>query len=253
MRIFFLAITLTSLASFTCSANAAVISEFSPNQPGTDGLQQQIELSGIAGMSFTGFVLGIGGENGRFGTVDTVSSVSGTFNSDGLIVSTIADLRNPSHTIVLVDDYDESAGPLDIDLNDDGIADNFGRLMGIRDAIGVVGGARDSFRLYGEQLGGENFAFTGDSPQLVFRDASIGRWYAINNPSRGKVFDTDANDVAINVMFDGDPFIPSFGSINPSIVTAIPEPNAGLAIVCVTVACGAWRRCRRRRKKAKAA
>ncbi|MGB7325938.1 MAG: PEP-CTERM sorting domain-containing protein [Rubripirellula sp.] len=233
-----------AIASFSAPLPAAVISEFAPDQPGIDGLQQRIELSGMAGTSFTGFVLGIGGESNRFGTVDTVSRVSGIFDANGLMVSTIGDLLDPSHTIVLVDDYDESAGPTDIDTNDDGVADNLNRLVGIRDAIGISDSTTDLFRLYGSQLGGQDFAFTGDQPQLVFRDASLGAWYAINNPPNGQVFDINANDIAANSMFNGDPFSDSFGAINPSVASAVPEPSTVLAIGSV-FAIGISRRRRR--------
>ncbi|TWU46161.1 hypothetical protein Poly51_55560 [Rubripirellula tenax] len=235
MRQIFCTLVLLAVAIFTTPSQAGVISEFQPDQPGIDGLQQRIELSGVAGMSFTGFVLGIGGEAMRFGTVDTVSSVSGTFDTNGLLVATIADLIDPSHTIVLVTDYDESAGPTDIDTNDDGIADNLSRLIGIQDAIGISDSTTDLFRLYGSQLGGQDFNFTGDQPQLVFRDASVGDWYAINNPANGQVFDINANDVAASMNFNGDPFNPSFGAINPSLVNAVPEPSTGLTFLGLAV------------------
>ncbi|TWU46648.1 PEP-CTERM sorting domain-containing protein [Rubripirellula reticaptiva] len=241
-------LALGAIVLFATPSQAAIISEFAPDQPGIDGLQQRIELSGLPGMSFSGFVLGIGGESNRFGTVDTVSRISGTFDPNGLLVSTIGDLLDPSHTIVLVEDYDESAGPTDIDTNDDGIADNLSRLVGIQDAIGIADSMTDLSRLYGSQLGGQDFAFTGDQPQLVFRDASVGNWYAINNPPNGQVFDINASDVASSSTFNGNPFIDSFGAINPSVISAVPEPSTTLAIGTSFAICFI-RRNRRRRSK----
>ncbi len=249
MRLILSGLALTIFGFFATPSSAALISEFSPDQPGgLDPLDQQIELSGIPGMSYSGFVLGIGGENSRFGTVDTVRGVGGVFDSNGLLVITIGDFLDPSHTIVLVNSYDESAGPLDIDTDDDGIADNIGRLIGIQDAIGIPDSTNDEFRLYGSQLGGQDFRFTGDQPQLVFRDASVGAWYAINSPSNGQIFDINANDVAGMMSFNGDPFNPSFNAINPSIV-AVPEPTTTMALAGFAVI--GWIGHKRRRARLK--
>ncbi len=237
---------LLSLAG-SLPSNAAIISEFQPNQPGTgaDPLQQILELSGAAGTSFTGFVLAIGGESTRLGTVDTVSPVSGTFDSSGLFTTSVGDFLNPSHTIVLVNQFEGEAGVTDIDTNNDGIADDlssFGGLSGVEDAIGIPNSTNDEFRLFGEDLGGQDFAFTGDlsGPRLVFRDASVGSWFAINDPDNGEVFDIRGQNVADLLVFDGDPFSISFGRINPRAM-AVPEPSS-LAVLILVGATVAYRR-----------
>ena len=146
-----------------------------------------------------------------------------------------------------MDNYDESLGPTDIDLNDDGTADNLSRLVGIRDAIGIADEAPDEFRLYGEQLGGADFRFTGDEPRLVFRDVSVGQFFAINAPANGQVFDTEANDVLQTMRFNGDPFTATFGGVNPSI-TAVPEPTS---VAAMAAAGGLWLRRRRRGRRSR--
>ncbi len=231
----------------TTPAHAVLISEFSPNPPGAiDPSTQTIELSGIAGMDFTGFVLSIGGEFSRFGTVDSAAAVSGTFDQNGLLAVEITDLINPTHTIVLVNNFTGTVGVTDIDTNNTGTADNTSSLIGIQDAIGVAGSATDVGRLYGDQLGGQDFAFTGDSPRLVFRDASIGNWYALNDPDNNQIFNIDAQDVSSMLTFDQDPFMETFGQINPSAVTAVPEPSSTLALVGLSLV--GLRKLRRRAK-----
>ncbi|TWT66094.1 PEP-CTERM sorting domain-containing protein [Allorhodopirellula solitaria] len=226
---------LLAVVSLSTPVHAGVISEFRPAPAGRDPLTQQIELRGMAGTAYRGYVLGIGGEFGRAGTVDTSSLINGTFDSNGLLVATIGDLLDPTHTIVLVTDYDQSAPPADIDTNDDGIIDDISRLIGVQDAIGIPDSTTDLFRLYGSQLGGQDFAFTGNEPQLVFRDASMGDWYAINNPNSNQIFDINAVNVADTLTFNGDPFNPSFGSINPS-VSAVPEPGSFVLLGGLSVA-----------------
>ena len=75
--------------------SGALISEFQPDPVGPDPTRQRFELSGPAGEAFTGFVLGIGGEARRFGTVDTVSQIMGTFDSNGILLAEIDDLFKP--------------------------------------------------------------------------------------------------------------------------------------------------------------
>lgn len=227
--------TLLAIGSLATPLPAALISEFRPDPSGRDPLTQQVELSGIAGTAFRGYLLGIGGEVGRSGTVDTFALIDGMFDSNGLLLATIGDLLDPTHTIVLVNDYDASAGPTDIDTNDDGIVDDTSRLIGIQDAIGIPDSTTDLPRLYGSKLGGQDFAFTGDQPQLVFRDASTGSWYAINDPINNQIFNTDAMNVADTLPFNGDPFNSSFGAINPT-AAGVPEPGSLFALGGLSVA-----------------
>lgn len=248
MSFFPCSFSLLAIVSLATPLPAALISEFRPDPSGRDPLTQQVELSGIAGTTFRGYLLGIGGELGRSGTVDTFSLINGMFDSNGILVATIGDLLDPTHTIVLVNDYDASAGPTDIDTNDDGIVDDTSRLIGIQDAIGIPDSNADIPRLYGTKLGGQDFAFTGDQPQLVFRDASTGSWYAINDPTNNQIFNTNAMNVANTLTFNGNPFNSSFGAINPS-AAAVPEPGTVFVLSALSAA-GFITQLRRRKRNA---
>ncbi|WP_158453519.1 PEP-CTERM sorting domain-containing protein [Rhodopirellula europaea] len=227
------AIAILSVSIIT-PVQAAVISEFEPNQIGIDAGTQTIELSGTPGVDFAGWVLAIGGEMSRFGTVDRAIEINGVFGSDGLLTTSITDFLDPTFTIVLADDFTGTVGVTDIDGNNDGIADDTSSIGNIQDALGVAGSEFDVGRLYGSDLGGQDLAFTGDQPRLVFRDASVGDWYALNDPDNGMIFDIDGNDVSNSLSFNGDPFSPSFGEINPT-VSAVPEPSSLLALASLSV------------------
>ncbi|WP_168567224.1 PEP-CTERM sorting domain-containing protein [Crateriforma spongiae] len=223
------------------SAPAVLISEYQPDIPGLPPLTTQSEFSGVAGMPFRGFLLAIRGEVGSYGLVDRALSIDGTFDSNGIYVFDHRPFLNPTLTVALVDDFTGQAGVTDLDGDDDGIIDNLASISNVRDAIGITDSSDTQNNLtYGQQLGGADFAFTGDEPRLVFRDASVGDWYAINSPDNGQIFNLNGRDIAGDVSFSGDAFSPSIGQINP---TAVPEPTsmAGLGSLCV-VAVGWFRR-----------
>lgn len=216
------------------SAKGALISEYLPNPPGLDSTLQTAELSGEAGTSFSGVLLSIGGEPGRIGRIDSAENVSGTFNASGVLVVNFRDFLQPTSTIALVREFNGTVSTTDIDLDDDGIADNIGSLVGIQDAIGVPDSIADESFLYGSDLGGQDFAFTGDEPRLIFRDRSVGNWYAINDPDMGMIYDTSGQAVSDTLVFSGDPFSTSFGSLNPTVV-AVPEPASMSALLVVAL------------------
>lgn len=238
----------------TSRVDAALISEYQPNQAGVNSLTLTGEISGDANTAFTGFLLAIGGEPGRRGRVDNAAQIMGTFNPSGILSFSYDVFLDPTITIALVDDFRGQAGVTDIDLDDDGVADNVGDLIGIQDAIGVTDSLADQPFLYGRQLQtsvGQDFSFTGDEPRLIFRDRSVGDWYAINNPDGGQVFDINGQIVLQD--FDDDPFanvnntgLNSPGAINPG-VTAVPEPGTFLAMGLIAVG-GALRKRSRDRK-----
>jgi hypothetical protein len=206
------------------NAQAVLINEFQPNPSGGDPANVSIELLGPSGTSFSGNILSI--ESDFPGaTIDRATSISGVFDSNGLLTVTIPDLENPSFTAVLVDGFTGSIGDA-LDTNSDGALD-LNPWNSVLDAIGVPDSVSDQSWIYGAQLGGQNFAYTGDEPQLIFRDGQTLLWYAINDPAGTDAYDINANPVARS-LFDIDPESTTFGAVNPSLVdpSAVPVPAA---------------------------
>ncbi|NEQ40084.1 MAG: ExeM/NucH family extracellular endonuclease [Okeania sp. SIO3I5] len=208
---------------FTVSGSGGttpLISEFQPNPTSTDPAQTTFELSGTPGDAFDGVIVSIESDSGSSaGRVDRVASVSGTFDANGLLTLDIPDLENPSFTVALLSEFTGSTST-DIDTDNDGVADDLSTFGTVFDAIGVPDNTGDQTFLYGTDLGGTDFAYTGDEPRLIFRDASVGDLYAINDPDNGQVFDVNGTDVT-PAIFDTDPTIGTgtFGTINPSTGT----------------------------------
>jgi 2',3'-cyclic-nucleotide 2'-phosphodiesterase (5'-nucleotidase family)/predicted extracellular nuclease len=197
-----------------------MISEFQPNPIGADPMDATFELSGVAGASFFGTIISIESDPANVGVVDHVASVSGIFDANGLLTVLVPDLENPSFTVALVDAFTGSVGD-DLDVDDDGFAEVDLSTVGITtvfDAIGIPDASVDVSFLYGAQLGGIDFDFTGDEPRLVFRSGSTGDWFAVNDPDNAQVFDVKGTEVT-SAAFDTDPTLgtDTFGSINPSI------------------------------------
>ena len=205
-----------------------LISEFQPNPTGSDPANVTVELSGPAGESFSGWLLSIESDPGTSaGLVDRATEVSGTFDSNGLLLVSIPDFENPSFTVALMDTFTGTTST-DIDADNDGVADDLSTFGTVYDAIGIPDTTGEP--LYGTDLGGLDFAYTGDEPRLVFRDASVGDWYAINDPDAGEVYDITGTDVT-PAIFDTDPTdgTDTFGVVNPS-VTGTPANVIGITI-----------------------
>ncbi|MEM6609424.1 MAG: ExeM/NucH family extracellular endonuclease [Pseudomonadota bacterium] len=196
-----------------------LISEVLPNPTGTDPSTTTIELSGTAGAAFSGVLIAIESDPGTSnpGDINSFATVSGTFDANGLLTATISDLENPSFTLALLDGFTGDTST-DLDSDNDGVADDLSTLGSVFDAIGVPDTVGDEGLLYGAQLGGEDFAFTGTEPRLIFRDGSIGAWYAVNDPDNAEVIDITGNVFSAD-DFDSDPTagIGTFGAINPSL------------------------------------
>ena len=209
-----------------------LISEFQPNPTGSDPANVTFELSGTTGESFSGVIVSIESDSGSSaGTVDRVASVSGTFDANGLLTVDIPDLENPSFTVALLSEFTGDTNT-DIDTDNDGVADDLSTFGTVFDAIGIPDTSGDEAFLYGTDLGGTDFTFTGDEPRLVFRDGGTGDLYAVNDPDNGQVFDVNGTDVT-PAIFDTDPTIGTntFGAINPSVGDGNPEPEPEPTII----------------------
>lgn len=223
-----IAIDLIQITGDPVATATPLISEFQPNPIGTDPDPATIELSGNPGEAFSGWLISIESDPGNPGVVDRASEISGTFDSNGLLTVTVPDLENPSFTLVLLSDFTGDT-TTDIDTDDDGIADDLSTLGTVFDAIGVPDTTGEP--LYGTDLGGVDFTFTGDEPRLIFRDASVGDLYAVNDPDNGQVFDISGVDVTPRI-FNIDPTLgtDTFGTINPS-VGGVVENTIGIAAI----------------------
>ncbi|EKV03537.1 hypothetical protein Lepto7375DRAFT_5842 [Leptolyngbya sp. PCC 7375] len=199
-----------------------LINEFQSNPPGTDPATQTFELRGTPGATFTGVLISIESDTGS-GIVDRVANISGTFDANGLLTEDVPDLENPSFTVVLLESFTGTTGT-DIDTNNDGTADNLSSFGTVLDAIGVPDAAGDEIFLYGAQLGGVDFAYTGDEPEIIFRDGNTTALYAVNLIGTPEVFDTTGTDIGA-ATFKTDPTTgTTFGAVNPS-TTLPPEIN----------------------------
>lgn len=208
---------LSSISLLTGADAVVVISEFAPNPTGTDPGTQMIELSGNPNEAYSGFISTIETDDGAaLGTIDRQTMIAGNLDGNGIAVVSVGDLENPSFTLVF-HSADAGGTGADLDTNDDSTLDLAVNLGTIFDAISIPDEVADQGR-YGVQLGGQDFTFTGDEPQLVFRDGTTGGWLAVNDPDTG-VIDINGNNVG-PVGFAS----PSFGSSNP----AIPEPSSSL-------------------------
>ncbi len=193
------------------------INEFQPNPTGTDPGTTVIELKGEPGTFFSGWIISIEGDDAS-GSFDRASAVSGTFDANGLLSVTVADLENPSFTLLLSTEFNASVGS-SLDLSDAGA-----QLGTIHDALGIPDASSDEGYLYGVALGGADFNYTGDEPRLVFRDALSGEWYAINDPDNGQAFNINGDAVDPGTFnFDPTSGEGSLGFSNPTRSTTEPE------------------------------
>tara|TARA_R110002049_G_scaffold4601_5_gene32562 strand:+ start:780194 stop:780928 length:735 start_codon:yes stop_codon:yes gene_type:complete len=224
------------------TSQAGIFSEFQPDAaPGVDPSTQLFEISGMAGLSFSGSILSIDSDPLQAGRIERVLDVSGAFDANGLLVVEVADLQNPSFTVALVEGFTGMLGD-DLDSDNDGLLDDLASLGTIHDALGIADSIDDESFLYGTQLGGQDFSFTGGEPGLVFRDASVGDWFAVSLPADGTILDINGNDVSGQRNFaGGDPLVSSFGVINPGAV-AVPEPSTLTFFASMILVTGTRRR-----------
>lgn len=240
-----LALALLATAANAGAIGTVLINEFAPNPDGGDPSTTTVELLGTPGASFSGSLVFIesdpGGSNP--GDINNFFSVSGTFDSNGLLAASIGDPENPAFTLVLTSSF---TGDLDtdVDADDDGTPEDLSTFGDIYDAIGVPDDADNDILLYGANLGGTDLAFNGQfEPLLVFREKTTGELFNTVTVNFGQpdqyigVFD------AAGVEVDGALFTPNptldvtfdtFGEMNPAF---IPEPaSIALVLLCGTMA-----------------
>lgn len=212
-----------------------LISEFQPNAAGSDPATQTIELVGQAGETISAVLLSIeSDQGGSAGTVDRIFRVDGMFDASGILTVDVPDLENPSFTYVLVDAFTGSVGD-DFDNDNDGVAEldlsSFG-ISKVHDAVGIPDDLADESFLYGAQLGGVDFSFTGAEPERVFRNGSVGDFYAVNALGDTEVFSTNGTAISIAAFTENPADATSFGAINASLV--VPDSAFSLEILHFT-------------------
>jgi len=212
---FVLIVTLGGNIPTVFAAAPTLISEFQPNPTGADPGTVSFEISGEPSTAFNLWILSVESDSGSgTGTIQQAENITGSFDANGIATATISDLENPSFTVILTDAFTGTVNTSDIDTNDDGTVDDTSTLGTVHDAIGVPDNVGDQTFSYGAQLGGADFTYIGDEPQLIFRDASTGDWYAIDDPVNN-VYDISATTYSTS-DFTADPTTATFGSINPS-------------------------------------
>ena len=218
----------------TCLASGAfaqgLINEFQPNPPGTDPDPGTIEILGVPTTAFSGWVVSIESDAGSPGIVDRASTVSGTFDANGLLTVPLPDLENPSFTVVLMDTFTGTVGVSDVDPANDGIVEDTSFFGTVYDAIGVPDIVGDEAFIYGAQLGGTDLAYSGDEPEICFRDGlTVANIFVVNLIGDNTSIRDAAGLAVPHTDFDFDPSVATtFGAVNP--VRVIPVELMGFSV-----------------------
>ena len=218
-----------------------LISEFQPNPTGLLQDSQKVELSGPPNTVFEGCIWSVEADGllpteevevrgtaaaaTSFGMVDKISSVYGTFDANGLLAVTVPELENPSFTIFL----SQSCPTGNVNINDDTAA-LLAAVQTIYDSIGVPDSVADAnylplIRTTLNNPPGTDLGYIGGEPKLVFRDASDGALYQVDDQGSASpsfVFDAHGTQVTV-AEFDPDPRQTSFGVINPTRFAAMAD------------------------------
>lgn len=198
---------------------ATLLSEFQPNPAGADLSTTTVEITGDAGTTFDLWLLTMDTDFSPANTVDRATNIVGSFNAEGIATVDVPDFENPSFTIALVDTFTGSTGDI-LDSPDD--LATLG-ITTVLDAVNIPDSSGDeAFSVIGALGVGTDFVYTGDEPQLVFRQGNSGVWYAINDPAGTDAFSEDGSTLPFSA-FTTDPSVPTFGAVNP-----VPEPATGL-------------------------
>lgn len=227
-------ITVAGLAAVAAAGVSPLINEVSPNQPGSDPSTQQLEIRGAAGTMFSGFFYSVESDDqSANGTIDRFETVSGTFDANGLLVVTIADLENPSATYILASGGSAMLGDV---VNTGDIAGQFGTVY---DAVNSPDAVGDVSLGYGAALGGLDLGYIGSEPILIQRDSISGEWLQIN-------FANDVFDAAGNLLGNAADFDPAFdgnvGTFGLANLTVVPAPAALAVLGLGGIAAGRRRR-----------
>jgi len=182
------------------------------------------------------------------GKIDSSNAISGTFDVNGLLTSSIPDVENPSHVLVLSTVSSGSLCPAR-----GGDFQNWNDKASVIDAIGVpdapsdVNGCKPSaFGLPESTVMPAPIFPTasgeGPEPFLIFRDGATNAWNIVRFSNSDKtiyVRDVDNNvveefiqyaangvtQVAVNpeqvvsTKFDKNPAVHTFGAVNPTTAT----------------------------------
>ena len=221
MKSIYLAISCALIASLSYSQ--VFINEFETNNFDDlpDNSHQYVELKGSPNTSFSGYLLSVESDNtSTRGEIQDVNQVSGTFDSNGLLLVTVDDLENLSYTLLLTETFTGSKNDTDIDTNNDGMVDiglDTSALFGtIYDAIGVSDSPSEEALLYGSDLGGTDFKYitgTTSGIYLIFRDGNSDALFAARHTGETEIYDTNGDPIPVS-NFNGNPSMTSFGSPN---------------------------------------
>ena len=222
-KIFFVvALVAACFVGTSNSASAQVVfSEFFGNQPGADAATQDIELAGgTPGAAFTFDIISLESDGAAaLATVDRLFNVAGTFDAAGLAVVNVADLENPSFTLILADSFSGMLGD-NLDADTDGVIDDLTLFTNVSDAIGVTEDVGDVN--FADDFGGTFLTPNGGDQDLVFRDLSTGAVFSTQGTT---IFDAAGTTFAVS-DFTFDPTTPNFGSVNATLAAAVPEPGS---------------------------
>ena len=216
-----------------------LFSEFQPNPTGLLEDSQKVEFKGPPNTAFEGCVWSVEADGlptvdaegaaaaaaTSFGMVDRVSPVSGTFDASGLLAVSIPALANPSFTIFL----SQSCPKSNVNVFEDSAA-LLTAVQRIYDSVGVPDSVADAknlplIRTTLDNPPGTDLGYIGGEPKLVFRDASDGALYQVDDQGSASpsfVFDAHGTKVKEN-EFDPNPRKSSFGVINPSRFQAMGD------------------------------
>lgn len=196
-----------------------IINELQPILDGTNPRRAEVELRGVPGEQFSGFLLSIGSDlrpsSRRSMRIGGVTQVTGTFDSNGLLSVSIDDVDLPSRSIVLTQGF---AGSLNyiLDQNNDGVIDDVAYLGIILDAIGVPASLLGEDGLVAQQLGGTDLKYIGADPTLSYRDGCSLKWYDVKSESgTSTLFDASGDEMGNPPNFDKDPRETTFNGPNP--------------------------------------
>eukprot|EP00438_Fugacium_kawagutii_P031076 Skav204618 [mRNA] locus=scaffold1712:166543:170025:- [translate_table: standard] len=157
-----------------------------------------LEISGPPGASFTGCIWFIGTP---VDVVGPISPFTTTFDANGLLVQSISGFPEPRTWFL-----SESCPTSSLTTIDNLDVSTAGQIY---DSIGIPSAQSDESILENRRLQlnvpGTDLKFTGKRPDLVFRDASVGDFYAVNTLGSGPIFDAnaievDAGDFEVNAL-----------------------------------------------------